>query len=82
MDKDREKRYLQISKYIFWGWVIALALFALASSVKAYACSAYLDYEYTDGMSRICVYNHLGTRIPVAYNIGSMCPLSIEVPHG
>lgn len=64
-------------------WIVFFAFIALGFAAgKVFACSAYLDYEYTDGMSRICVYNHLGTRIPVAYNIGSMCPLSIEVPHG
>ena len=49
---------------------------------KAFACSAYLDYEYTDGMSRVCVYNHLGTRVPYVVSSAQMCPLSIVVPHG
>jgi hypothetical protein len=48
---------------------------------KALACSAYLDYEYTEGMSRVCVYNHLGTRVPYVISSASMCPLSLEIPH-
>jgi hypothetical protein len=71
MDKNCEK------------WIVFLAFIALGFAAgKAFACSAYLDYEYTDGMYRICVYNHLGSRVPVAYSISTTCPLSIQVPHG
>ena len=82
MKKKREQKYLEAQRIIFWFWIIALFLVGLMAAINAYACSAYLDYEYVDNMSRVCVYNHLGTRIPYVVSSASMCPLSIVVPHG
>ena len=77
---NREQRYLKAQKYIVAMWIIAVLGFIAWRTAEA--CSAYLDYEYVDGMCRVCVYNHLGTRVPYVVSSASMCPLSIVVPHG
>jgi hypothetical protein len=45
-------------------------------------CMAFFMYERTDGMNRVCYYNHLGYTIPYVVHVIKTCPLTIEVPHG
>jgi len=61
-------------------WFIVLAGVVLLINT-AYACQAALIREYAHGTQRICIYSHLGKEVPMAVYEGSMCPISIFVPH-
>ena len=79
MNRKREESYLRMQKYICAMW-IAIALIFFAE--KVFACTATYMSEYTSGMHRICIYNHLGSNVPVAYPLVSTCPLTVEITHG
>ena len=58
----------------------AIALIAgLTLSLAANAATAFLKYEYTTGMTKQCVYDHLGSQIVRTMSATALCPLSITV---
>jgi hypothetical protein len=53
----------------------------LVWSVNALACTAFLQSDYIDGQSRICVYDHLGSAHITAVASYSLCPQTVTVYH-
>lgn len=59
--------------------IIALIVTLAASS--AYACTAFFDRDYVSGMSRVCIYKHLGSDYAMTIKSYEICPITIEVDH-
>ena len=57
----------------------ALTILLLTLSFSATAGTAFFKYEYTSGMNKICVYDHLGSDIAITIKSFKLCPLSINV---
>lgn len=55
---------------------LVLAAFA---STTAYAGVAFFKYSYVDGMNRICVYDHLGSKYIITIPAAQICPVNINV---
>lgn len=47
----------------------------------AHACTAFFKYEYTSGMNKICVYDHLGSDFAYTVHSYDLCPVTLEVRH-
>ena len=56
-----------------------LILIALLFSVTAYAATAFFKYEYVKGMTKICVYDYLGSAYAITIKSYELCPLTIQV---
>jgi len=54
-----------------------IALLLLTS--PAYAGTAFLTGEITQGMTKICIYEYLGSVYSVTKKSYELCPLTIEV---
>ncbi len=57
--------------------ILAIALLLAAQS--ATAGTAFLKSQYVSGMSRICLYDHLGSTVAITIPSYSVCPLTIQV---
>lgn len=55
----------------------AVATSAIAS--PAWAVKAFLDHEYTTGMTKTCVYRFLNNEYSITIASYKMCPYSIDV---
>jgi hypothetical protein len=54
---------------------------ALTISTDAQAGGvAFLERDYVSGMSRVCVYNYLGSPYIITLQAYELCPLSVHVP--
>ena len=64
------------------GLVILISgLFGLLFSAGVYSCTAFYESETTDGMNKICYYNHLGSGYAVTFQAYELCPLTIQARH-
>jgi len=79
MNQEREKRYLRIQSYIMIMWIIIGMIFF---AEKVWGCTATYMSEYTSGMHRVCIYNHMGSNVAFTYPLVSTCPLTVEITHG
>jgi len=48
-------------------------------SISAMAGTAFLKYERTSGLNKICVYDHLGSEVAITVKSYQLCPLTINV---
>ena len=60
--------------------LIVLVAIAIPFSA-AYACSAFLQDEYVDGMSRVCIYDHLGSDYVITIRSTQICRVTVQVRH-
>ena len=51
----------------------------LLLTANAFAGTAFLKYQYVDGMNRICVYDHLGSKYIMTIKSFKVCPVTVEV---
>lgn len=58
-----------------------LALIALALAVPAHACTAFLENEYTQGTSKVCIYDHLGSVHTINIKSYEVCAVTVRVDH-
>lgn len=58
---------------------IFLVLAAAVLSTSAYAGAAFFKYERVTGMTKQCVYDHLGSEYTITIPATRICPLRIEV---
>lgn len=56
-----------------------LILATLFLSLSAWSATAFLKGQYTSGMNRICIYDHLGSDYFLTIKSYEVCPVSIEV---
>jgi hypothetical protein len=45
----------------------------------AYAGVAFFKYSYVDGLNRICVYDHLGSKYIITIPAAQVCPVNLRV---
>jgi len=57
--------------------ITAVILASVFSS--AHAGVAFLKYERTSGMNKICFYDHLGSEVAITISAIALCPLTINV---
>ena len=48
-------------------------------SISSMAGTAFLKYERTSGLNKICVYDHLGSEVAITVKSYQLCPLTINV---
>lgn len=58
-------------------FILALTLVLLSST--SYAAMAFLVRQYTSGMNRICIYNHLGSEVAITFAVTDICPISLNL---
>lgn len=59
--------------------LIAGVVFSLTTVGAAHAGVAFFKYSYVDGLNRICVYDHLGSKYIITIPAAQVCPVSIKV---
>ena len=59
--------------------LLLTALLTFASSLDA--CYAFLDDSYISGLTRICVYDHLGDTVITSVRSVQLCPQTTYVVH-
>lgn len=57
--------------------ILTLTLILLSST--SYAAMAFLVRQYTSGVNRICIYNHLGSEVAITVSITDLCPLTLDL---
>ena len=48
---------------------------------SAFACMAFYKSDYTSGLNKICIYDHLGSEHAVTIKNYQVCPVSVRVSH-
>ena len=56
-----------------------MVLLILMLTTNALAATAFLVSQYVDGLSRICIYNHLGSEYIITIKAYQVCPVTIQV---
>jgi len=58
-----------------------LTILLLLLSAPAFACTAFFKHDYTSGMNKICIYDHLGSDYAMTVKSYELCPISVYVRH-
>lgn len=58
-----------------------LIMLLLAAVKVAYGCDAFYQGEYTEGLTKICIYDHIGSPYAITVNSYDVCPVVIYVGH-
>ena len=60
-----------------WGFVVALVLVGTASAFAAVTC--FFNYELaSSGLTKVCLYDCLGSPAAITVPAYALCPLSIH----
>jgi hypothetical protein len=59
--------------------LIAGLVVSLFATGVAYAGVAFFKYSYVDGLNRICVYDHLGSKYIITIPAAQVCPVNLRV---
>lgn len=64
-------------KKVFFG-----LLFIALIPAPALSCMAFFKYDTgSKGMSKICIYDHLGDDYAITVKSYEICPVTVEAPH-
>ena len=63
-------------------WAVLIVILTVLVFVpQAESCTAFLDYDYVEGNSRICVYDHLGDPYIITKKSYEICPITVRARH-